>query len=112
MRLPRQLDNPQTVPRGLRFDKNLLASQKSSRYILIISPVPSPKTGVLADVLLALLVIPLDLSVKLGRGGQGTPDALILNTKLWTRCRLSGSSDTLAFLRAGPELTTFVSTDG
>lgn len=109
MRLPRQFDNPQTIPRRLRLDKDFLAPEESSRYIFIVSPIPSRKTGVFADVLLALLVKPLNLAVKLGRRGKGTPDPLVLDADLGARCRSPRSSDTLAFLRAGPKLMTRVS---
>lgn len=69
MRLPCQLDNSQAISRRFWLDKDILLSADSRRHVLIISPVPARKTGVLADVLFAFLVEPLALAVELGCGG-------------------------------------------
>lgn len=104
MRLPCQLDNPQPVSGRLGLDQDLLLSANGCRYVLIVPPVPSRKAGVLPDELLARLVKPLAFGGKLASGGQGAPDALILDAKLRACCRLSRCSNCLAFLRAGSEL--------
>ncbi len=104
MRLPCQLDNPQPIPGRLGLDQHLLLSANGCRYVLIIPPVPPRKAGVLPNVLLARLIEPLALGGKFTSGGQGAPDAFVLDAKLGACCRLSRCSNCLAFLWAGSEL--------
>ena len=104
MGLPRQLHDSQPISRLLRFDIHLCFPSDGIDNILVISSVPAEEAWIFADVVLARLVKPLALGVKLLLGRQSSPDTLILEPKVGIQGRLTRRSNGLGFLRAGPKL--------
>lgn len=105
MRLSRQLNDPQPVPRRLGLDKHLVPTTNCRRHVLVVTPVPSWQAGVLSNIVLALLIELLALRIELCRRGERAPDPLVLHAPVRAGGRLARGCNGLKLLRAGSKLS-------
>jgi len=98
MRLPRQFNHPQAVPRELWLDPGLALAVDSIRHVLVVVPIRAVDAGILSDVELARLVVLLGGGVDLALRGERAPDARVLLAKIGIVRRLAGRADGSRFL--------------
>jgi len=104
VRLSRQLDDPQAITGGFGVNQGLGISTDCRDDILVVAPIPSRQTWILADIQLAFFVKRLVLRVKLSSSRQSTPGSLLFQTKVRGRCGFSRSGYGFVLLGAASEL--------
>lgn len=95
VRLPRQLDNSDSIPRRGRVNFELCIAANRLDYVLIVSPVPTWQTRILPNVEFGLAVKLLVLRIELGGGGESPPDAFVFEAVVVGRRGLPGCCDGL-----------------